>query len=569
MKVGKRCIPGIFCFTALSSSFVLAQPAQAPQTYCNPLNLNYRFMSDVVDAREAADPVIVLYKDDYHLFASRSGGYWTSPDLRNWELIVPTGLDIIETYAPSAIVLRDTLFYCASANTAMYKTADPKSGVWHKAPDIGSYGDPAMFVDDDGRLYMYYGLSNSNPTSVVELDPVTFQEIGTPVNIVFNRAPKHGWERRGDDNLLDEQPWIEGTWMIKNNDKYYLHYAGPGTEFKTYADGIYVADSPIGPFEYANYSPFSFKPTGFITGAGHGCTFRDKDGKFWRIVTMVVSVKHLFERRLGLFPVAFDRDGHIRCNTEFADYPQYFPGIKDNPIEDNFAGMLLLSHKKYATASSALDGYGVENAVDEEVRTYWAAQTGDAGEWLQVDLGRECNVQALQVNFGEHDTDPGAVRGRDVTLFEQYTIETSGDGVNWNMLVDKSENREDVPHDYIELAQTVRARYVRLTNGFTPGGGKFSVRDLRVFGNREHAVFTRVDGVTVDRDDADGRDAVIRWTGVENADGYIIRYGIAPDKLYNHYMVYDAESVAIHSLNHGVEYYFEVEAFDSGTDYNR
>jgi hypothetical protein len=34
-------------------------------------------------------------------------------------------------------------------------------------------------------------------------------------------------------------------------------------------------------------------------------------------------------------------------------------------------------------------------------------------------------------------------------------------------------------------------------------------------------------------------------------------------------MVYDAESVAIHSLNHGVEYYFEVEAFDSGTDYNR
>jgi xylan 1,4-beta-xylosidase len=556
----------LFCYVSLLSSVVFAQ---LPQTYCNPLNLDYRFMSDVIDAREAADPVIVLYKGDYYLFASRSGGYWTSPDLHNWQLIVPTNLDIIETYAPSVVVLRDTLFYCASANGSMFKTADPKSGVWHRAPNIGSYGDPAMFVDDDGKLYMYFGLSNNNPTSVVELDPVTFQEIGSRVNIVFNMASVHGWERRGDDNLLDEQPWIEGTWMIKENNKYYMHYAAPGTEFKTYADGIYVGDSPLGPFTYADYSPFSFKPTGFITGAGHGCTFRDKDGKFWRIVTMVISVRHLFERRLGLYPVAVDQEGQIRCNTEFADYPQYLPGIKENPIDENFAGMMLLSHKKYVTASSELPGYGAERAVDEESRTYWAAQTGDAGEWLLLDLGKECSIQALQINFGEHGTDPQAVRGRNVVLFEQYTIETSSDGLNWTMLIDKSQNTKDVPHDYIELEQAVNSRYVRLTNIFTPGGGKFTVRGLRVFGNSTEAVFTPVNDFTVERSSVDGRDAIIHWAGVEGADGYIIRYGIAADKLYNHYMVYDVDSVAIHSLNHGVEYYFEVEAFDSGTDYYR
>lgn len=569
MKVINRRVLIIFCFITLLNMPIFAQPAQTPQTYCNPLNLNYRFMSDIVDAREAADPVIVLYKGDYYLFASHSGGYWVSPDLRHWQLIVPTNLDIIEVYAPSVIVLRDTLFYCASANGTMFKTADPKSGVWQKAPNIGSYGDPAMFVDDDGRLYMYFGLSNNAPTSVVELDPVRFQEISDRVNIVSNRASVHGGERRGDDNLLDEQPWIEGTWMIKNDDKYYLHYSAPGTEFKTYSDGIYVADSPLGPFEYANYSPFSFKPTGFITGAGHGCTFRDKEGKFWRVVTMVISVKHLFERRLGLYPVDFDSDGQIRCNTEFSDYPQYFPGIKENPINENFAGMMLLSHKKYVAASSTLAGYGPENAVDEEIRTYWSAQTGNTGEWLLLDLGKECNIQALQVNFAEHNTNPDAVRGRDVLLFEQYTIETSGDGQTWKMLIDKSQNKKDVPHDYIELAQTVPARYVRLTNIFTPGNGKFAVRGLRIFGNSEQAVFTLVNDVTVERDAADGRDAIVRWPAVENADGYMIRYGIMPDKLYNHYMVYDADSVAIHSLNHGVDYHFEVEAFDSGTDYYR
>ncbi|MBN1998719.1 family 43 glycosylhydrolase [candidate division KSB1 bacterium] len=549
----------------LLCSMVFSQPAQNPKTFCNPLNLNYRFMVDAVDAREAADPVMVLFKGDYYLFASRSGGYWTSPDLRNWELIVPTGLDV-ETYAPGVIAMRDSLFYIPSANGQIYKTGDPKSGVWQEGPRANPYGDPAFFLDDDGRLYMCFGLSNVNPTSIVELDPMTFKEKGSRVNIVYAQASIHGWERRGDDNLLDEQPWIEGTWMIKDNNKYYYHYSGPGTEWKTYADGIYVADSPMGPYEYATYSPFSFKPTGFISGAGHGSTFKDKDGRYWRIVTMTISIKHMFERRLGLYPVAFDDDGVIRCNTAFADYPQYFPGVKENHIDENYTGMMLLSYKKYAMASSSLDGYGVELTVDEDARTYWTASSGDSDEWLILDLGKECSVQAIQVNFGEHNTVPAQVRGRDKVLYEQYTIQKSTDGMNWEMLVDKSQNMQDVPHDYIELQQPVTTRYIKLSNVFTPGGGNFAVRDLRIFGNTEQAVFTDVNGFTVERNPADGRDAVIRWSPVENADGYIVHYGISPDKLYNNYMVYGADSLAMHSLNHGVEYYFRVQAFDSGTD---
>ena len=35
----------------------------------NPLNLSYRFQTDGVCRREAADPVIILFKDQYYLFA--------------------------------------------------------------------------------------------------------------------------------------------------------------------------------------------------------------------------------------------------------------------------------------------------------------------------------------------------------------------------------------------------------------------------------------------------------------------------------------------------------------------
>jgi xylan 1,4-beta-xylosidase len=549
----------------LVSVVIYAQPSQSPRTFCNPLNLSYRFMVDAVDAREAADPVIVVFKDDYYLFASRSGGYWWSSDMHDWTFVVPVGLTSIEGYAPALVVMRDTLYYTGS-DGLIFKSADPKSGKWTLACTSKTYGDPALFLDDDGKLYMYYGLSNVNPLGMVELDPYTFSEIGTPVTLFGSQASSHGWERRGDDNLLDEQPWIEGSWMVKYNDKYYLHYSAPGTEFKTYADGIYLSDSPKGPFQYADYSPFSFKPTGFVCGAGHGCTFMDKTGNYWRIVTMTISVKHMFERRLGLFPVSFDADGHINCNTVLADYPQYLPGEKDNPGTDNRTGMMLLSRNKYITASSSLSNHGVNNAVDEEIRTYWSAQTGNADEWVMIDLGKECDIEAVQINLGEEGTTPELVRGRTNPVYEQYVLQVSGDGTHWDTLVDKSSNTQDVPHEYIELVQAVKARYVKLINVFTPGNGKFAVRDLRVFGNSGKAVFTDGTGSTVDRNSADGRDAVIRWSPVDSADGYIIRYGIAPDKLYNNYMVYDADSISIHSLNKNVEYYFSVQAFNNGTD---
>lgn len=552
----------------LSLMLLHGQASDNPKTFCNPLNLSYRFMNDAVDAREAADPVIVLFKNNYYLFASHSGGYWTSPDLRTWTLIIPTGLNsILEEYAPAIVEMRDSLFYVAANSTQIYKTADPMTGLWEKVNyNVKVYADPDLFLDDDGKLYMYYGCSNILPTEVVELDPITFKEIGLPIKVVTPDAANHGWERRGDDNMLDEKPWIEGSWMVKHENKYYLNYAGPGTEYKTYADGIYVADYPTGPFTYADYSPFAFKPTGFICGAGHGCTFKDKDGNYWHIGTLTISVKHMFERRLGLFPVGFDSDGNIHCNTELSDLPQYLPGEVDSQVENNFAGMMLLSHKKFAEASSSLDNHTIEKAVDEEVRTYWSSKSGNPGEWYAVDLGLQCTITAIQINFSEEGTTPSFVRGRTNPIYQQYTLEVSADKENWSLIIDKSGNTADVPHDYIELAQPVDARYVRITNVFTPGDGKFALRELRVFGNTVAGnKFWKVADVTVQRDE-DGRNALIKWQS-QNADGYIVRYGIAADKLYNNYVVYDADSVWIHSLNKGVEYYFEVEAFESGTEY--
>ncbi len=306
----------------------------------------------------------------------------------------PTGLPI-EAYAPGVMAYEGALYYTA-CNIGLYKSADPKGGKWELIGKPFDVGDPDLFADDDGRVYLYYGLSYNGGVFGLELDPKNeFKPIGEPFECFRSNYAEHGWERRGDDNLgaptgprFQEGPWFEGSWMTKHAGTYYLQYAAPGTEFRTYADGVYTAPSPRGPFTYSESSPFSQKTTGFLPGAGHGATYADKEGHYWHIATMRISVKHDFERRLGIFPTGFDADGVLHANTLFGDYPQFVPSERPGDGVENQPGWMLVSYGKAATASTSLDGHGPEKAFDEDVQTYWSARTADPGEWLRVDLGK-------------------------------------------------------------------------------------------------------------------------------------------------------------------------------------
>ena len=108
-------------------------------------------------------------------FASKSGGYWHSDNLINWDLITSEDLPL-EDYAPTAVVMNDTLYFMASSSKPIiYKTPDPQSGKWETANPNFPIGmtDPDLFVDNNGRLYFYYGCSDINPIYGVELDTKT------------------------------------------------------------------------------------------------------------------------------------------------------------------------------------------------------------------------------------------------------------------------------------------------------------------------------------------------------------------------------------------------------------
>ena len=550
------------CTTASSITFSQTTLNTANQTtVCNPVNLSYRFCLDTPSRREAADPTMVVYKGEYYLFASKSGGYFHSKDLINWDLITTKDLPI-EDYAPTAVVMDDVLYFMASAAAPVkiYKTSDPKSGKWQIASSSFPIGmiDPDLFVDNDGRLYFYYGCSNINPIYAVELDKKTFNPIGKPVALFNSDKINHGWERKAEyNNDLKESPWIEGSWMTKRNGKYYLQYSAPGTEFKSYNDGLYVADKPLGPFTLAKHNPMSYKPEGFAASAGHGSTFQDKYGNYWHVATMTISQKHMFERRLGIFPTFFDKDGVMYAYTGFGDFPYKLPTKKINGPGELFPKWMLLSYNKPVEVSSELSGHPKLSIADEEIRSYWSAQTGNKGEWLSMDLQKLSTVNAVQISYAENNMN---VFGRGDGIYYQYLLEYSTDNKTWKTLADKTKNTRDAPHDYIELKAPVKARYIRLTNYRMPSG-TFALAGLRVFGNAGGHAPAPTDDMSIERE-ADRAIVKLNWKKSTDAIGYNIRFGTAKDKLYHTYQVLGTESVSINSLNTAQKYYFTVDAFN-------
>ena len=559
-----------YCIAWLMLLFVGSLHAQyRTTTYCNPLNLDYTYPfhnSHLGKSyRSGADPAVVEFRGEYYMFVTRSWGYWHSKDLLNWDFITPEKWYFEGCNAPAAHNYKDSVLYvCGNPSGAMsiLYTDNPKRGDWKAVPSVlHDLQDPALFIDDDERAYMYWGASNRWPIRGKELDMKNkFLPIAKkPDSLLFLRPDIHGWERFGENHTSDIKPFIEGAWMTKHNGKYYLQYAAPGTQFNVYGDGVYVGKSPLGPFEYAAHNPFCYKPGGFATGAGHGSTVCGPGGIYWHFGTIHLSINYKFERRLCMFPTFFDEDGVMYSDTYFGDYPHYSPDqVSRQTTSGGFRGWMLLSYGKPVKASSQLESYPVENVTDENLKTFWVAEKNDDKQWVEIDLEEVSDVYALQLNF--FDYEETGFWGRMPNLRQRYLVEASVDGARWRVLVDYRNSFRDAPHNYIELDQPIEARYIRYRHHYVPGKN-LAMGDIRVFGLGRGKKPATVKGFTVVRE-ADERNARISWKAVKGAQGYNVLWGVAPDKLYSSWMVYGDNSLDLRALTVGQKYYFAIEAFN-------
>ncbi len=575
----------ILAFTVL----LAASCAHREIVYCNPLDLDYGwgiFKKDLPLCRTSADPVIVFFKGRYYLFSTHDvGGYRVSVDMAHWKNmnfnkeVWNSAYNEGGTYvAPAVAADRDFVYFIKINNDKkthtvdIIRSPDPSKGRWEVCGTIKKVADPSLLIDE-GRYFVYYGLGNG--IRRFELDPKDFSMIEgseesiipkvTDVNAceggyefgrreIFDEIQAPDWKGR-----FERTPCEEGSWVTRVGDTYYLQYATPGTICIWYCDAVMTAPSPEGPFTLEPYNPVSLKAGGFIGSAGHSGVFSDRYGNWWEITTMWVGNSNEFERRLGLFPVTFGEDGKMKVHTSFGDWPMVLPQRRFDASKGNLKGWWCLSYRATVDVSSSKPGFGPENASDEDIRTWWAAEEG-SGAWLSLDLGSVQRVNAVQLNFGEQNFTPDSFE-EDYTAYRVYL---SSDGSRWKKVIDRSRNRKTNPHPFHVLKMPHKARYIRVECVHAMNGQSFAIRDLRVFGNAGGQAPAVVEGLTAVRDSADEKYAQLDWTPAEGADGYLVRFGIDPDDLNLAIQVKGGEnaSLLVHILTRGQRYWYAIDSYN-------
>lgn len=449
--------------------------------YCNPLPM-------VIGQGGNASGDVSVFKegDTYYMFCT-GGGAWTSDNMLDWEFTPVAHVPV----APDVVKFRDK-FYMSGNDCPLYVADNPLGpytvlGDWENVPDVeggwnGAF-DMHIFIDGD-QPYLFYSGRGISGIFGVPLDPDQLNRWADKPTHLFSFNKDHIWERYGEMNEYTGVAWIEGPWCFKLGDTYYMEYSASGTQWKTYAEGYYMAKHPLGPYTYAENSPLLRKTEGLVTGTAHGSVVEGPDGGLWQFYTIVLS-NPPGGRRIGMDRVKVDNKG--MWSVEITDTPQPAPGasgtIESLPVTINKMNAMNALSK----FSSQQPGRYASYAIDNNSGTVWEPDPEDAEPSITIELSPATRfdevqlfkVDAIRLMFGGGGRRGFGFGGGAASVYK-YKVEVSMDGENWTMALDKTGNTEQRNTIFEEL-KPVECRFIRLTVTEWPGQ-QLSVIEFTAFG---------------------------------------------------------------------------------------
>ncbi len=239
---------------------------------------------------KGADPFVLMHEGKYYLYSTNySEGYKAleSDNLTHWsnESVVLHKDNVMgekDFWAPEVIFYGGKFYMIYTAETHIgVAVSDSPMGpfVQHEKKWAAEFEaiDGHFFLDDDGKMYLYYvKFGDEYGIYVAEMsDDMT--EI-KPQTEKFLLRSSEEWETKNrwylKDNVLCGIS--EGPFVLKNNAKYYLTYSANDYQNQDYSVGCAVSDSPMGPFEKCSGNPILSK-CGEFFGTGHHSFTRNKD----------------------------------------------------------------------------------------------------------------------------------------------------------------------------------------------------------------------------------------------------------------------------------------------------
>lgn len=480
------------------------EPVEKPSTYCNPLSLpNYpvgRFARDLNNGdhgpawmwrlgrrqqfRELADVSALWYEGKWYLYPSVDMA-WVSEDRgATWKHHPLNVRDI--GYAPT-IVQHKGQFLLMASDSPIYVSDNPLGPFRElgriqltRSGTMPSFIDPMLFSDANQKLYYYWGCSPTGGIWGCQLDADNpTQVIHAPKELIRFEPSKFPWEAVGNWNQNHRAGWLEGAWMLKRNGKFYLTYCAGGTENRTYAMGCYTGQNPLGPFEPQKCNPILRSVDGLVTGTAHGSIVAGPDDELWAFYSIKAGVVHAFERQLGMDRAAIDANGELIVHGA-TSLPQLLPSSR---LEENFkaARWLPLNGELETIGSSDAPNLEGRFAVDNDLRTWWQPADGDKGPVLTTNFMALSTVKAIRIVWRDIGLDtqlgrrPGPIR---------YRVELEGATGDWETVLDRSRNEDDLMTDYRECVPTSGKRARLIVLGW-PQGLLPAVAEFTAFGNTQ------------------------------------------------------------------------------------
>jgi xylan 1,4-beta-xylosidase len=278
-----------------------------------------------------ADPTILLHQGTYYLYGTVGGNadngflVYTSRDMKFWEASkdVNNGYALLKGdvygtagfWAPQVFVYKNKFYmaYVANENIAIAESESPRGPFTQKVkqhlPTPVNQIDPYVFIDDDGKKYLYHvRLTQGNKIFVAEMtDDFSAIKSETLHECIRATAP---WENTANVS------WTvtEGPTVIKHNNLYYLFYTANDFRNPDYAMGYAVSDNPYGPWKKYSGNPILSKKVIGTNGPGHGDVIISKHKKMFFVFHTHYSDSTVQPRKAAIIQIKFSRDG--KTNTD-------------------------------------------------------------------------------------------------------------------------------------------------------------------------------------------------------------------------------------------------------------
>jgi hypothetical protein len=187
--------------------------------------------------------------------------------------------------------------------------------------------DPAVFKDDDGSYYMYFGglwggqlqrwrtgtFNAQQPESPTAFLPKDDEPALLPIVAKMTDDLLEFAEKPKEIEIVDEQGdlllagdndrrFFEAAWLHKEKDKYYFSYSTGDTHFICYA----IGDNPYGPFAYKGRI---LNPVVGWTSHHSVCKVDNKTYLFYHDSSLSKGVTHL--RSVKIAEITYNKDGTI------------------------------------------------------------------------------------------------------------------------------------------------------------------------------------------------------------------------------------------------------------------